>query len=179
MNAQLHDTTGTVGTKRNEGRRWLAAGVALVGIGLTFLAWQFLPLGVWPLLLLGMLFTAIGAATRMVGLIIPGGVLNGVGLGALLSESWLATGDTAQGGLFFLGFALGWASIDLLARLFTGKPQVWALVTAGVMALIGTPLLFGAAGEVALETVLQWASYAFPLALIVAGILAVARGARR
>lgn len=155
-------------------------GLVLIGAGLILLAGQLLTLGAWPLVMLGVLFTLAGLATRTAGWLIPGGVLNGIGFGALLIEGGLVREDPAEGGLFLLAFGLGWASIYALSQLFTEQPLRWALIPAAVMGLIGAPLLLGGTtGEAALEVVFSGLSYVWPLALVAAGLLALARGWRR
>jgi hypothetical protein len=178
MNTQLHEGVG--GERGRGGRGGLVGGLVLVGAGLIMLAGQLLTLGAWPIVLLGVLFTVAGISTHTAGWLIPGGVLNGIGLGALLTDYGVVRGDPAAGGLFLLAFALGWASIYVLSRLFTAKALAWALIPAAVLAAIGAPLLVGGAlGEAAVATVLGWLAYAWPLALVAAGVLILARARRR
>lgn len=178
MDTQLHGQVATDTTAGKGERGRLAAGLLLVGAGLTLFAGQFFNLGALPLLILGLIFTAAGGLSHTAGWLIPGGVLNGIWLGALLSESALATGEAAEGGLFLLGFAAGWASIDLLARLLAGQSLRWAYLPAAVMSAIGVPLLFGAAGEAVLEAVLRWVGYLWPVALVAAGAALLIRSPR-
>ena len=173
MSAQLHETDATATTNGGHGR--FVGGLVLVGAGLVLLAGQLFTIGAWPLIMLALLFTGAGVATRTAGWFIPGGVLSGIGLGALLSERGLVAGDPAEGGLFLLAFAAGWLSITLLSSLFTEQPQRWALIPAGVMALIGTPLLLGAVGEAALAAVMGWLAFLWPLALIALGLVVLLR----
>jgi hypothetical protein len=160
-----------------DGRNRLAGGAMLIGGGLALLAGQLFALGVWPLLLLGLGFTAAGLYTRSAGWFIPGGVLNGIGFGALVTEIGLVSGS-GEGGAFLLAFALGWLSIYVLTRLFTAQPQTWALFPAGIMALIGGPLLLGEGGEALLEVIFSALAYVWPLALIAAGIVLLLRTRR-
>jgi hypothetical protein len=173
MKAQLHDTGDE--TTKGEGRGGLVAGAVLVGCGLVLLAGQVFTLGAWPLVLLGLIFTAAGVTTHTAGWFIPGGVLNGIGLGALLVDSGLVAGDPLEGGVFLLCFAAGWLSIFVLSKLFTPQPMAWTIIPAIVMAAIGAPLLLGAAGEALVETALGWLAFAWPLALIAAGIAVLVR----
>lgn len=171
MKANMSDNGG----ETKVGRGGLVGGAVLIGCGLVLLAGQIFTLGAWPLVMLGLIFTAAGISTHTAGWLIPGGVLNGIGLGALLVESGLAAGDPAEGGVFLLAFAAGWASIYALSRLFTAEPLRWTLIPAGVMALIGAPLLMGAAGEAALSTLFGWLGLIWPVALIVAGLVVLLR----
>jgi hypothetical protein len=179
MHTQLRGqgATDTAAGKGERGR--LAAGLALVGAGLTLFAGQFFNLDALPLLILGLIFTAAGGISHTAGWLIPGGVLNGIWLGAMLSESSLATGEAVEGGLFLLGFAAGWAIIDPLARLLAGQSLRWAYLPAAVMSAIGAPLLFGAAGEAVLAAALGWAGYLWPVALVVGGAALMLRSSRR
>lgn len=158
-------------------RNRLAGGALLIGGGLLLLAGQLFTIGVWPLLILGAAFTAAGLYTRSAGWFIPGGVLNGIGLGALIADSGLM-GGSSEGGAFLLAFALGWLSIYALTRRFTAQPQTWALFPAGIMALIGGPLLLGEGGEALLDTVFGALAYVWPLALIAAGLVFLLRTRR-
>lgn len=175
MKAQLHNTATTDEKATGEGRNGVVAGTVLVGCGLVLLAGQIFTLGAWPLVLLGLIFTAAGIATHTAGWFIPGGVLNGIGLGAVVIESGLVAGDPLEGGVFLLCFAAGWLSIFVLTKLFTPRPMAWTFIPAIVMAAIGFPLLLGAAGEALLATALGWLAFAWPLALIVAGIAVLVR----
>jgi hypothetical protein len=182
MSAQLQQAANGSGDERmaeggttGEGRGRTVGGAVLIGVGLVLLAGQVFTIGNLALIVAGLLFVGAGIATREYGWFIPGGVLNGIGLGATLSESGLLRGDIAEGGLFLLAFGLGWASITLFTRLFARHTLRWPLIPAAVMGLIGTPLLFGAAGEAILETVMGALSVAWPLALVLAGLAMLRR----
>jgi hypothetical protein len=173
MSAQLEEArSGT--TERTRERNRLVGGLVLIGVGLVLLIGQFFTLGAFPLILIGLLFTAAGALSHESGWFIPGGVLNGIGLGVTLTEN-VALGDPAEGGLLLICFALGWASIALFSFIFKGKTHWWPLIPATVMAAIGAPLLLGAAGEAALETVMAWLWLIWPLALVGVGLTLLLR----
>ena len=98
--------------------RWIA-GIALVAIGALVLIVQFAESEVLGLLLLsglGLIFLIWGCLVRSVGLLISGGVLSGIGLGAYLIAGPLSHLD-GEGGVFLLSFAAGWALITLLSAL--------------------------------------------------------------
>jgi hypothetical protein len=69
-------------------------------------------------------------------LLIPGGLLSGIGLGGLLTAGPLqiVTGDLAVS-LFLLTCALGWFSIAVLSHFFMRHTQWWAVIPGGMMAL--------------------------------------------
>ena len=131
------------------GGRWMS-GVALILIGLVLLVDQLTQAKLFGLLLLptiGVIFLAWGIGTRRPGLMIPGGILLGIGAGAVLTERvFVDLSNDARGGVFLLSFAAGWAVITLCSLLFTSRPQWWPLVVSALMALIGAGLLAGQAG---------------------------------
>lgn len=153
-------------TRKDKGAK--VTGVVLIALGLVFLAGQLLDLGVGMLPLLAAGFLAAGVATRQPGWFVPAGILGGIGLGAVLTDSGVAVGP-GEGGVFLLSFALGWLTIDPLSRLFARTPQPWAYIPAGIMALIGGAVLLGERGERALEQFFALLNIAWPLALVAAG----------
>ncbi|HMQ34168.1 MAG TPA: hypothetical protein PKD53_25770 [Chloroflexaceae bacterium] len=180
MSASTYETPAiTEETARKRYNDHLVGGAVMLFAGLLLLVGQLFTLGSWLLILISLGFVAAGLLTRGAGWFIPGGIVGGIGLGALLLERGLVAGDSAEGGLFLLAFALGWASIYLLTRLFTRRPQSWALIPGGILALIGGALLMGEAGAAALGSTLQILAYAWPLALIAGGLLLIARARRR
>ncbi len=178
MTAQMENET-----RKNPSRRsgpWLA-GVILICVGVFLLLTQYVKsdwLGMLFLPALGLVFLVWGAATRNVGLLIPGGILGGIGLGAVLIEGPFAhLGDEAKGGAFLLCFALGWGLITLLSALFTAKVHWWPLIPGGIMAVVGGALLASGVAP-------QWLTILgsiWPIALILVGLWLVIRwrGVRR
>ena len=152
----------------NKKRDDLAGGLILISIGLIALLSQFEifsgfgDYATYFVAGLGGLFLLWGILTRQAGLLIPGGILSGIGWGIVLTSE---LGGDAEGGIFMLSFAAGWALITLLTAVFTAKPHYWALIPGGIMALIGGSLLFGGA----LMTVLEWIAKGWPLILILLG----------
>jgi hypothetical protein len=159
MSSQLHPTT----------RRSLAAGLALIAFGVLMLLGQLeLAGGVKMLILpaLAIIFLAWGLATRTFGLIIPGGILAGVGLGVyLIAQPLAAVAEPAQGAIFLLAFAAGWLLIALLSPLTADGFHWWPLIPGGIIGGLGALILAGDAGL----QVLRLLGYAWPLALIAAG----------
>lgn len=156
-------------------RGTMVGGALLIAIGLLVLLAQNVQtetLGLLFLPALGGLFLIAGLVGRQEGFIIPGGILMGIGLGAIFTQNpALAATETAKGGVFFLGFALGWFLIPLLSKLFTRETQWWALIPGGIMFLIGGALLLGGAAMNVLEFVGRW----WPLILIAIGLLVIFR----
>lgn len=162
-------------TQRNQ-NAWIG-GAALIAIGLLALASQVVKsdqLGLLFVPALGIIFIVWGIGGRSAGLMVPGGILCGVGLGALLVTSLGALSAEARGGLFLLSMAAGFASITPLSMLSTCRTQWWALIVAGIMGLVGGALLIGGA---ALDA-LQLAGYLWPLLLIALGVYVIFRRTR-
>ncbi|NUQ38891.1 MAG: hypothetical protein HUU23_14060 [Caldilineales bacterium] len=153
MNTNL--PTPTPSPARNNG----IVGIALVAIGALALISQLTDLqniGMLVLPILALIFLAWGMITRTFGLIIPGGILAGIGGAALLIENMTLT-ESTQGGVFLLTFAAGWALITLLSPLTREGLQLWPLIPGSIMAVIGGLLLAGDAGEQILNLIgLTW-----------------------
>jgi hypothetical protein len=146
----------------------LTAGIILITIGVGLLLFRLISMeGYFPLVL-GLGFLAAGIFTRKDGLIIPGGIIGGVGLGIVaLENAWFtAQNNPASGGIFLLMFALGWFSITLLTRIFTRETHTWALIPGSIIGTIGALVLAGDSGIRVLET----AGNYWPVILIVIGV---------
>ena len=149
----------------------IVAGIILILFGGATLLQRWFDIGNAIVLLLGMSMLAWGSISHKTGLIIPGGVLTGIGLGILAMQGPWQFPAVDQNGVFLLCFALGWFLITFLTALFTCT-QWWALIPGGIMALIGGSILVtnGAIGWLDLNLV-------YAVILIVTGlILLVYRG---
>jgi hypothetical protein len=154
---------------------WWAAipGFALLGIGLLIGVDALVPeLGdaIGGGLFLGSLSLGfIAIALRTGGdqwwAVIPGGIL--LILGLLLGiEPYI--GDDAFAGTFLLGIAATFAMVYVLP--LPAGDTSWALIPAGILAVIGTIVLASATA---------WANLIWPIALIVAGAFILLRNLRR
>lgn len=158
-------------TNQNHSKRSqaLITGLILILIGLFSLAVQYIKVDWIGLLILpglGLIFLAWGLIVREVGLLIPGGILSGIGLSAYLLEGPFSGLDGSQeGGIFFLSFALGWGLITVLSAVIRDF-QWWPLIPGGIMAGIGSLLMLGEPGLKVLELI----GKAWPLALIAVGL---------
>lgn len=164
--------------KTGESRNRVVGGIALIVFGIIALVAQFADLGETLGLLvlptLGLIFLAWGILTRQSGLLIPGGILSGLGAGTLLiTGPFEAASGDVQGGIFMLAFALGWFLIPILSLIFTGDNHLWAIIPGGIMAIIGGGLLFGGAALSALEFLGQF----WPVFLILGGLYLIFRRA--
>ena len=121
---------------------------------------------------LAFLFLLSGILSRRYGLLIPGGILAGLGAGTLLVEGpfkYLGDGQ-ASSGVFFLAFAAGWVLITLAALLIQ-RVILWPLIPGAFLGLFGIVLLAGQTGMRALELFGQ----GWPIILIVIGLYLVLR----
>lgn len=153
----------------NPHRSRLVGGLILVGIGLYLLVAQFFRaqwMGLTILPVLAGIFIVAGLVTRNPGLLVPGGILGGIGLGAYLTSIVYvdAAGET-MGAAFLLSFAAGWALITVLSLLI-GHRVLWPLIPGGIIGAIGLALLAGSAGLQVLEFVGRW----WPLLLVAGGV---------
>ncbi len=163
--------------KRSE---WIG-GILLTAVGILFLVNEFVDLSrfdslaIFFVLGLGLFFLAWGVVTREDGLMIPGGILSGIGLGIILVSGLPGEDGGDLGGAVFMGaFALGWVLITVFTAAFTAKTHWWPLIPAAIMAIISGAILVQGPFMVALE----WLAALWPLALIAGGI-AILLGARK
>jgi len=158
-----------------ERRNAVVGGIVLVAIGLLVLVAQNVQTESLALLFLpalGGIFLIAGVIGRQIGFLIPGGILIGIGVGALLEQSTMAARNgTVQGGAFLLGFAGGWFLITVLSKLFTPHTQWWPLIPGVIMALIGVGLLLGGPALNVLEFAGRW----WPLILVAIGLVIIVR----
>jgi hypothetical protein len=140
----------------------------LVTAGALVLAGRVLPVAGEALaLVLGVELLIWAWAVRDDGPLIAGGILTGVGAAILLVAGPLAGADpNVVGGVFVLLVAAGFALVGVASRLLLGRWSSWALITAGVVGVIGAGVLLG--GDV-LSGLFDWV---VPLGLLAGGIAA-------
>lgn len=151
----------------------MTGGLVLVLIGLVALLGQFVtirfPVNMGLLIVpgLGALFLVWGILTHNEGLMIPGGILSGVGWGvyAIAGPFSMWQGDN-EGGVFLVFLGLGFGLITVVTAVFGKETHWWALIPGGIITFIGTAILFGGA----LLKVVAFAGKLWPLALILMGI---------
>jgi hypothetical protein len=115
-------------------------GILLVITGLFLLLNQFVEINLGGGVFfgaLGLFFILWGGTTRNAGLLIPGGILTGLSMAVFLVEDANAILEQYQGGVFVVALGLGFALITLLTRIFTDEVHWWALIVAGILALVG------------------------------------------
>ena len=80
--------------------------------------------------------------TSRTGRIVAGSLVAGlVAALALVAVPFAGAPENAISGAVLLAFAAGWALLALLSTAYTDQPHHWALVPAGVLALLGGGLL--------------------------------------
>ena len=146
---------------------WLP-GVILVVVGLTLFAVQVLNLDADVILLvIGVVFVIAFVATRRYALLIPAGVLTGLGSGIVLEDLGVA------GEPVVLGLGLGFFAIYAADLLTTGAREPgrwWPLIPGTILTVIaGAESTFGPEGARVIE--LGW-----PVILIAAGAWLLLRG---
>ncbi len=144
-------------------------GVMLVVVGLMALAanvWNSDIIGMLVLPVLGVIFLAWGFLQRRGGLMIPGGILTGLGLGVVAQQTILA-GSSAdvRGAIVVMGLALGFLAIMPLCQLVEGRFQWWPAIPGGILLAVSLVMLAGPGGVVVLQAV----NFLWPVALIVVG----------
>ena len=147
-----------------------AIGVLLITFGIQALlnALFGLELTLWVVVLGGFVLQR-WFVQRSFGALTLGGLMVGVGLGALAK-------DIVPGGVDgFLGFA-GWAFGFMLIAALGGRRASWAYIGAAFSALLALGSLGIAIGRLVPHAA---ASITFPLFVVVAGLLLLSRGARR
>ena len=159
---------GPAPRRRQSGLVW---GAILIAIGVFTLIEQVihLDIGMLFLPLLALIFLLAGVLGRRYGLIIPGGILAGIGVGALLTEGpFKYMQDPERGGVFMLAFACGWLLITL-ASLLIGRVILWPLIPGAFIGLFGVALLGAHTG------LLSVVSLGWPIILIAIGLYLVLR----
>lgn len=151
-------------------RKNILTGAAFILIGAYLFTAQFVQakwMGLVFLPGLGFIFLSWGIITKNFGLLIPGGILAGLGTGAFMIEGpFSAIDEINKGGIVMLSFAAGWLLITLLSKLVADKFILWPLIPGAIIGLVGFALSYGG---MALE-ILSWVGKSWPLGLIVVGL---------
>ena len=139
-----------------DGSRSLAGAVLIVlGLGLFALQLVGPPAEATVLFLVGGLLVAAYFARRLYGLLIPGCVLLGLGLGRV-------------GDLELVGLGVGFLAIYLIDSIYGERTHWWPLIPGVALALVGASRLSGDA--------LGVLAVGWPLLLVLAGLLLLATG---
>lgn len=146
---------------RRDGR--LVTGAILIVLGLGLLALQFVQgFGEAVLFfLIGGLFVAGYLYRDAYGLLIPGGIFLGLGLGAIGEGAVLEFADFEA-----IGLGIGFLSIYVIALVYQGSSHWWPLVPGFILILVGL-----ATGNEVLQRLL---SVGWPLILVFIGLMFLA-----
>ena len=146
---------------------WLP-GVILIVIGATLFAIQWLHLDADIIVLvIGLVFAGAYAATRRYGLLIPAGILSGLGAGILLEDFGVTREPVVLGlGLGFLAIY----GVDLATSRSPQRARWWPLIPGAI--LIAVAGAGGVLGDEGGRTIQQ----AWPVILIVIGAWLLVRG---
>lgn len=142
--------------------RRAVAGLVLVVVGVGLLGLQFVEgLGdsMW-VLAIGAVFIAGYLGRQAYGLLIPGAILMGIGLGQV--------GEHAFGsidGIGSIGLGVGFLAIYVIDRAYRGSTSWWPLVPGGILLVTGAASLG--------EPVSRVMDYAWPLLLVAAGLVLI------
>ncbi len=146
---------------------WLP-GVILIVVGVTLFAIQLLHLDADVIVLvIGLVFAIAYAGTRRYGLLIPAGILTGLGAGILLEDFGV------MGEPVVLGLGLGFLAIyggDLLTSGARAPGRWWPLIPGAILTVIaGAESTFGAEGARVIQQ-------GWPILLIAVGAWLLLRG---
>ena len=146
--------------------RPIVGGLILIGVGLTFLALQHIKGLGWEvvLLLLGAAFLVGYVWRREYGLLVPAGILLGLG-GGFLAEDYGAGGEP-----ILLGLGIGFIGIYVVGLLLR-EPRAhwWPLIPGGVLVALSLD---------AFKRVFRFMTDNWPLVLVAIGVLMVLSGLR-
>lgn len=165
--------------KSNRRRGGFIAGAVLITIGVFNLLANVLEAewSLWLVLAIGVTFLIAGIVGKSRGLLIPGGIVSGVGAGIVAIEKLGASlVEPGEGGLFLLVFSLGWLLISVMSLFIPEEDgsrdfMWWPLIPGGIMAAIGGLLFAGSTGL----TVLTWIGQGWPVILIGIGLYLLLR----
>ena len=149
-------------------RSQIAAGAALVVIGMVSLALQYFegPGRAVVLFLAGGSFIATYFYSDIYGLLIPGGILSGLGIG-MLGTWWGASMKDPNA----VGLGIGFVAIYVIERAYRGRAHFWPLIPGVILVGSGFGAHFGDVGHI----LWRWA----PAILVLLGIALVVRAIGR
>lgn len=162
--------------RKDLGKLFLGSILLLLGTFMTLSNFFKLPIfGILFLPALGLFFIIWSIVSKEKDLLIPGGIIGGVGLGIMFVTLITNVSEISKGGLFFIGFSIGWLLIVLLSKIFFKKTVLWPLIPFTILFLFGFVLSLGEKGIL----VLQNFSLIWPYLLIAAGIIIIITYFRR
>lgn len=117
-------------------RQKFTAGIVLVLLGLGFFLVQRLEAigNEVVMLIIGTAFLVAYFYQKAYGLLIPAGILLGLGVGELLQGRFWWANDGTQ-----LGLGMGFLSIYLIAKIYERESHWWPLIPGVILVLVGLP----------------------------------------
>ncbi len=167
-------------TKKNRSKRGgMVVGAILVAIGIMNLLANIIrtDIEMYLVLAIGVIFLVAGLAAHSRGLLIPGGIISGVGAGIVVMEKLGSLiSEDGKGGLFLMIFSLGWLLISLLSLVVPEEDGTryfmwWPLIPGGILAATGGMILQGETGLKILGVIGQ----GWPVVLIGIGLYLLLR----
>jgi hypothetical protein len=160
-------------------RGGVVTGAILVTIGMLTLVTNLVKadLSMFLVLGIGVTFLVAAFAARSRGLLIPGGIVSGVGTAIVVMERYgYALSENGKGALFLLVFSLGWVLITATSLIIpeddgTRPVMWWPLIPGGIMAAIGAMILQGETGL----KILTYLGQGWPVVLIGIGLYLLLR----
>jgi hypothetical protein len=144
--------------------RDVIGGALLLIVGLFMLVGRFAP-GTerFVPLLVGLALLGLFFATRSPGALVPGGIVTGVGVGAVAATQ----GDQQFGGAgFLLSAGAGFLLVSFLGGVYgLREVRVWPLVPGSILIALGAVIFAGRMGGQVLQTATDW----WPVVLVVVG----------
>lgn len=112
------------------------------------------------ILLVGVFFLVLYLITKVYGLLIPGGILTGLGFGLIYQDK--------NNALFFIFLGLGFILIYILG-LIRGKSPLWPVIPGGILLGIGIYEELLARGVIPYNFIKKFSPY-WPVILIIIGL---------
>ena len=145
------------------GQGRVAVGAVLIVIGLMLLASQFIEgfaARAWPVVI-GGAFVAGYFYRKAYGLLIPGCILLGIGLGNLAQGPIRNLGDFDS-----IALGLGFIAIFVIATLYQGRTHWWPLIPGGILVIQGL--------QEGSQAVKDLVAVGWPVILILIGLILLA-----
>ena len=146
----------------NANRRQIIPGLILIALGIVFLLTQYFEFGPGLfLILLGLMFLIPYGFKHTYGLLIPGCILAGIGVGLAFERALTRPAVTVS-----IGLGLAFVAIFLVHLIVVGSSHWWPLIPGGILVLGGVAEL-APQGQALLEK-------GWPLLLIAIGLAILA-----
>jgi hypothetical protein len=175
------NTNNEVETTKHHNRRrsGYVAGAILITIGVLSIFNNIVSInfGLMFMLVIGLVFLVAAIVSRTRGLLIPAGIISGVGAATLVMSRYESRfTEPGKGGIFLLVFSLGWLLISILSLVVPDRNgersfMWWPLIPGGIIGLTGALLLQGELGL----TILKWIGQGWPIVLIGLGLYLILR----